>query len=85
ASPEERARRRQQQLTESQRYVPLEDVLAQQNRRDQEDESRPVGRLRPAADAVIVNSDGLSLEDVLLQVLGIVHGVRGRLAAAAQG
>lgn len=85
ASPDERARRRQQQLSESQRYVPLEDVLAQQNRRDQEDESRPVGRLRPASDAVIVNSDRLSLEDVLLKVLGIVHGVRGRLAAAAQG
>lgn len=84
ASPDERARRRQQQLAESQRYVPLEDVLAQQNRRDLEDESRPVGRLRPAADAVIVNSDRLSLEDVLLKVLGIVHGVRGRLAAAAQ-
>lgn len=85
ASPEERARRRQQQLADSQRYVPFEDVLAQQTRRDLEDESRPVGRLRPAADAVIVNSDRLSLEDVLLQVLGIVHGVRGRLAAAPKG
>ncbi len=82
ASAEERARRRQQQLGEVGRYVPLDTVLAQQNRRDEEDQSRPVGRLRPAADAVILNSDGLSLEEVLLEVLRIVHHRRAELAAA---
>jgi cytidylate kinase len=82
ASPEERARRRQQQLAEAGRYVPLEDILAQQNRRDQEDSSRPVGGLRPAADAIILQSDSLSLDEVLLEVLRIVHQRRGELSAA---
>jgi len=82
ASPEERARRRQQQLSEAGRYVPLEDILAQQNRRDQEDSSRPVGGLRAAEDAIILQSDSLSLDEVLLEVLRIVHQRRGELAAA---
>jgi CMP/dCMP kinase len=82
ASPEERARRRQQQLSEAGRYVPLDDILAQQNRRDLEDRMRPIGRLRPAADAVILHSDNLSLDEVLLEVLRIVHQRRGELTAA---
>jgi CMP/dCMP kinase len=84
ASPEERARRRQRQLAEIGRYVPLEDILAQQNRRDLEDRMRPVGRLRPAPDAVVLHSDGLSPDDVLLEVLRIVHLARGQLATAAE-
>lgn len=83
ASPEERARRRQQQLADIGRYVPLEDILAQQNRRDQEDRERPVGGLRPAPDAIILHSDGLSPDDVLLEVLRIVHQARGELTAAS--
>lgn len=82
ASPIERAKRRQQQLSEAGRYVPLEDIIAQQNRRDEEDSSRPVGALRPAEDAIILNSDSLSLDEVLLEVLRIVHQRRGELAAA---
>ncbi len=80
ASPEERARRRQKQLAEIGRYVPLGDILAQQNRRDLEDRMRPIGRLRPAPDAIILQSDGLSPDDVLLEVLRIVHQARGELA-----
>jgi len=83
ASPEERARRRQQQLAEIGRFVPLEDILAQQNRRDLEDRMRPIGRLRPAPDAIVLHSDGLSPDDVLLEVLRIVHQARGELAATS--
>ncbi|HBJ35054.1 MAG TPA: (d)CMP kinase [Planctomycetaceae bacterium] len=82
ASPEERARRRQQQLSEAGRYVPLEDILVQQNRRDEEDCKRPIGGLRAAQDAIILESDSLSLDEVLLEVLRIVHQRRGELAAA---
>lgn len=85
ASPEERARRRQQQLSEVGRYVPLEDIMAQQNRRDLEDRIRPVGRLRPAADAVVLQTDGMTLEDVLLAVLKIVNQTRSQLAASPDG
>jgi cytidylate kinase len=43
---------------------------------------RPIGRLRPAADAVILHSDNLSLDEVLLEVLRIVHQRRGELTTA---
>lgn len=73
ASPEVRAQRRQQQLAASGKQVSLEDVLADQNRRDLEDRLREVGRLRPADDAVVVNTDGMQPDEVLQQVLQIVR------------
>ena len=72
ASPEERARRRQQQLAQSGKPVSVEEVLIAQNRRDLEDRMRPVGRLRAASDAVVVSTDGLGPEEVLESVLQIV-------------
>lgn len=76
ASPEERARRRQRQLADEGQPVPLEDVLAAQNRRDLEDRLRPVGRLRAAADATVLATDGMTPEQVLERVLKIVRGAR---------
>ncbi len=73
ASPEVRAQRRQQQLAAAGKQVPLADVLADQNRRDLEDRLREVGRLRPAEDAVVVNTDGMQPDEVLEQVLQIVR------------
>lgn len=73
ASPEERARRRQQQLIATGRHVLIEDILAQQNQRDLEDRLRPIGRLRPASDAVLIQSDGMSTEEVLANVLAIIR------------
>src|SRR5690606_12589210 len=52
ASPEERARRRHQELLARGESVTLEEVLAAQNDRDQRDRTRAVGRLEQAADAV---------------------------------
>lgn len=71
ASPEERARRRQQQLFAAGRTEPLEEILAAQNRRDQEDQSRPVGALRPAADAILIQSDGLTPQQVIERAIEI--------------
>ncbi|TWU01133.1 (d)CMP kinase [Stieleria varia] len=73
ASPEERARRRQRQMADSGKYVSFEDVLAAQNQRDLEDRMRDVGRLRAAKDAVIVQSDGMSADEVLEAILQIVR------------
>lgn len=69
ASPEERARRRMRQLAEVGRYLSFEEVLAAQNKRDLEDRMRDVGRLRAAEDAVVVNSDGMSPEQVLRTIV----------------
>ncbi len=73
ASPEERARRRQQQLSDLGRYLPLEDVLKAQDQRDAEDQDRPIGALRPADDAVIINSDGMTADEVLQRAIEIVE------------
>ncbi len=72
ASSEERARRRQQQLTKQGRPLPLEDILQAQNRRDEEDRSRPMGALRPAEDAVVLESDGMTPDEVLQRAVEIV-------------
>ena len=73
ASPEERARRRQLQLAEQERVLTIDEILAAQNQRDLEDRMRDVGRLRAAADAVVVESDGMSSDEVLERVLSIVE------------
>ncbi len=65
ASPAERARRRLADLQRQGEPVTLEQVLAAQERRDREDATRSVGPLTPAADAVEVCTDGLSLDQVV--------------------
>jgi len=77
ASPEERARRRHQQLADMGRPVPLEEILRAQDRRDEEDRSREIGALRPADDASIIESDGMTTEDVLELILKIVRSKIG--------
>lgn len=73
ASGEERARRRRQQLALKGPVPSLESVLADLQKRDVIDSSRSVSPLRPAADAVIINTDGLSLEEVVERVLSLVE------------
>ena len=73
ASPEERARRRQQQLADAGKQVTVQEILVAQNQRDLEDRMRDVGRLRAAPDAIVLQSDGLSADEVLEKVLEIVE------------
>jgi len=68
ASPAERARRRLCDLQTQGEPVTLEQVLAAQERRDREDATRAVGPLAPAADAVEVCTDGLSLDQVVARL-----------------
>jgi CMP/dCMP kinase len=65
ARPAERARRRLLDLQSQGEPVTLEQVLAAQERRDREDAARTVGPLTPAADAVTVYTDGLTLDEVV--------------------
>jgi CMP/dCMP kinase len=65
ASPEERARRRLYDLESQGEPVSLEQVLAAQQRRDREDAARPIAPLVPAADAVDVCTDGMTLDEVV--------------------
>ena len=65
ASAEERAKRRYRELCERGQNTSLETVLADLKKRDQMDINRTISPLRPAADAIIVDTEGHSLEQIV--------------------
>ncbi len=65
ASPEERARRRRQELAERGMNVSVMDVLAELRRRDAVDTGRAVSPLRAAEDAIPLQTDGLTVDAVV--------------------
>jgi len=82
ASPEERARRRHAELAARGDPTSYAEVLADQLRRDKADSERAIAPLRPAEDALVLDSSGLSLEGVVQRLVGLVEA---RLAARAGG
>lgn len=68
ASVEERARRRWEENHRRGKRGSLEGILKAMRRRDRIDSTRKVAPLTPAKDAVVLNSDGLSIEEVVAQV-----------------
>jgi CMP/dCMP kinase len=78
ASAEERARRRHAELRARGERVELEQVLEEQRKRDRDDSQRAVAPLRPAEDALQVDTSGLPLEAVVERLAGVVVA---RLAA----
>jgi len=68
ASVEERARRRYEELRKRGQDVTYEDILKDMKRRDSMDSSREIAPLRAAEDAVILNTDGLSICEVVRSV-----------------
>ena len=65
AAPETRARRRQRELAERGELISLEEILSQQNSRDARDARREVGPLKPAADALTIDTSNLELKDAV--------------------
>jgi cytidylate kinase len=72
ATPEERARRRHQELLDRGLASDFDEVLADIKRRDGIDSSRDVAPLRPAADAAIVATDGLRVPEVVTKLTQLV-------------
>src|SRR6266705_5295 len=62
ASPEERASRRYKQLIEKGISVTLDSLLRDIRERDDRDSSRAAAPLKPAADAIILDTTGLTIE-----------------------
>lgn len=73
ATSEVRAKRRLQELLDQGKEVLFEQLLEEQNERDKRDENRPVAPLKPADDAVLVDSTELTIADVVSQLEKIVH------------
>ena len=76
ASPVERALRRHREETARGVPLSLDDVLDAQNRRDEGDRTRPVGAMQPAADAVLVETDGLTQEEVVDRLVRLIEARR---------
>ncbi|WP_444884295.1 (d)CMP kinase [Microbulbifer sp. PSTR4-B] len=73
ASAEERARRREAQLREKGVSVSLRDLLEDIRARDAQDMNRKASPLAPAKDAVELDSTGVTIEEVLNEVLALVQ------------
>ncbi len=69
ASPEERASRRYKQLIEKGISVTLDNLLRDIRERDDRDSSRAAAPLKPAADAIILDTTGLTIEAGVAVVL----------------
>ena len=65
ASTEERAKRRYKELLERGENSSPEIVLADLKKRDEMDIHRTISPLKPAEDAIIINTENLSLEQVV--------------------
>ncbi len=65
ADPEERARRRHRELLSRGEQVAFADVLHAQRVRDQRDAARDIAPMVPAADAILLDSTRLTLDEVV--------------------
>lgn len=76
ASPEVRARRRLAELAARGQPSTFEAVLADLRRRDELDSTRAVAPLRPAPDAVLIDTDTLDIDQVVNRVLELTAAVQ---------
>lgn len=73
ASPEERARRRVEDLASRGEELSLQEVLTQQSERDRKDEMRDVGPLRAADDSIEFCTDGMTADEVVDRLEALVR------------
>jgi cytidylate kinase len=73
ASVEERARRRYRECQARGEAVTYEEVLASIRCRDRIDSGRSQAPLRPAADAILIDTEELSIEEVLARVEALIY------------
>jgi len=72
ASAKERARRRYLESIERGETADYQAILADLIRRDEIDSERAISPLQPASDARIIDTDGLSPQQVLSEILGMM-------------
>ena len=73
ASTEERAQRRYKQLNERGINANLATITAELKERDARDKSRSIAPLKPADDAIIINTTGLSIQEVIAKILPLAE------------
>ena len=78
ASPEVRARRRTDELLAKGRDVRYETILDETRERDDRDSNRAVAPLRPAADAIVLDTSALDRDGAFAAAMEIVAGTRAK-------
>lgn len=73
ASPEQRARRRWQELISQGHKVEFQEVLRETRARDAIDSQRADSPLMPAEDAFLLDTEGLSVSQVVQRLMDRVH------------
>ena len=68
ASPEERARRRMAQSNEVASGATFESILADIIARDERDMNREIAPLKQAADAILIDTTGLTIDEVVAKI-----------------
>ena len=69
ASPDERAKRRQKELSEKGRDISYEEVLGDIIKRDNKDTTRKLNPLKQAEDAILIDTTGMTVEEVVSRIL----------------
>jgi cytidylate kinase len=78
ADPNERARRRQLELAEQGETIAVEDLLRQILERDNRDQTRDTAPLRPADDAIRIDTSHLSPDEMVVCLETLVRERMGR-------
>ncbi len=73
ASAQERARRRYKEALAKNQSASFDQILTAIIERDRKDSNNPVSPTVPAKDAIIVNTDGLTIDQVVLQLKELVQ------------
>jgi cytidylate kinase len=78
ADPAERARRRQREMAARREILSVAEVLRAQEERDRHDEQRRLAPMVPAADAIVIDSTHLTLDQVVERMEAEVRKRQGR-------
>jgi cytidylate kinase len=78
ADPKERARRRLRELQARGEQTTFNEVLATQEARDARDAARDIAPMVPAADAVLLDTTDLSLDEVVARMVQEVWRRQGK-------
>ncbi|WP_291729784.1 d(CMP) kinase [Leisingera sp. F5] len=76
ASAEVRARRRFLELAAAGKVITLDEVLGDVKARDERDMNRAEAPLRPAADAILVDTSDLSIKEALAKAITVIEARR---------
>lgn len=75
ASAQERARRRYEQLRNTDPSVKISELIDDIEQRDERDKMRATSPLKPAQDAVVIDTSNMSIDEVLNEVISLAKSV----------